>query len=135
MRRIVVAACLLLIAAPTVTLARSSCEARAHDRRVAGTVIGAVGGAVIGNQFSHNNGALVGALGGGIVGNQLSRTNCARSEAYREPRHRRRYGADERAGPDRQADIAPSTARCAPQDQSFYNEHGDLVHRQVQVCR
>jgi uncharacterized protein YcfJ len=97
---------------------------------VAGTVIGAVGGAVIGNQISHNGGTLVGGLVGGFAGNQLSRTHCPhRAEA----RARRGYDPERRLDAE-EAQASPPN-RCAMEDQPFYDAHGDLVHRQVQVCR
>jgi hypothetical protein len=104
-----------------------SCEQRAHEHRVVGTVLGAIGGAVIGNQISHHGGAVVGGIGGAVVGNQLARSKCY---------HRRseRYAAAEERGPGAAEPVQYGGA-CRVEDQTFYNERGDLVHHQVQVCR
>jgi uncharacterized protein YcfJ len=127
-RAILTGACLLSVCEPAVSLARSHCEAAAQNRRVAGTVLGAVGGAVIGNQISHSGGTVVGGLVGGFAGNQLSKTHCY------HPAEARRHSAyeDRNASPQTEAS---SPGSCAMQDKPFYDARGDLVHRQVQVCR
>ena len=128
MRKLILA--LSLTAAVTAALAptlasASGCEARAAHRRVAGTILGGLAGAVIGNQVSHNGGALVGGVGGAVVGNQLSRTSCdhdyARHRAYQPAVY-------DRAGPQHQQP-------CGWHDQAFYDAHGNLVHQQIQDCR
>jgi uncharacterized membrane protein YsdA (DUF1294 family) len=106
--------------------AANTCEQRAHEHRVAGTVLGAIGGAVIGNQVSHHGGALVGGVGGAVVGNQLARSKC-----YERPAQREAAAGRSRAAPG----PAPVAGACHFEDQPFYNERGDLVHRQVQVCQ
>lgn len=49
MRSVVLVCSLATLIVPAAAQARSSCEARAQDRRVAGAVLGAVGGTIIGN--------------------------------------------------------------------------------------
>ncbi|MES2724763.1 MAG: YMGG-like glycine zipper-containing protein, partial [Pseudomonadota bacterium] len=56
-------------AAPSLASARSACDQRAHDRKVTGTVLGAVGGALIGNAVADGKGAIIGGVGGAVVGN------------------------------------------------------------------
>jgi uncharacterized protein YcfJ len=107
------------VAAPTLASA-NGCEVRAEHRRVAGTILGGLAGAVIGNQVSHRGGALVGGIGGAVVGNQLSRTNCD----HDYPRRRAYERAVYRPG-----------ARCGWHDQAFYDAHGNLVHQQIKDCR
>jgi uncharacterized protein YcfJ len=131
MRMIVTVACLVALNAPLVAHAQSGCEARARDRRVAGTVLGAVGGAVIGNQISHSGGTIVGGLVGGFAGNQLSKTHCPHYTRTSRTRAERRYTP----ASNTQEAQASISARCSVQDQPFYDAHGDLVHHQVQVCR
>ena len=110
------------IAVPTLASAASSpCEARAEHRKVVGTVLGGLAGAVIGNQVSHNGGALVGGVGGAVVGNQLSRTSC--------DHYRRR---DTRYAPT--AYRPGESNRCTWRDHAFYDSRGQLMHQQVQVC-
>src|SRR5258708_36991966 len=47
---------------PSAASARSYCEQRAHDRRVTGTLLGAVGGGLLGNAVSHGGGRTGGTL-------------------------------------------------------------------------
>jgi len=129
MRAIAIAICILTVGAADAAQARSGCEARAHERRVAGTVLGAVGGAIIGNQISHSGGTVLGGLAGGFAGNQLSKTHCPHYTS--RARYERRPAADRAPGPQE----AQAAGRCSMQDQPYYDAHGDLVHRQVQVCR
>ena len=73
---------------PTFALAQQTCEQQQQNNRIAGTVIGAGLGAVLGSQVSGNGarteGSVIGAIGGAIAGNQIakSRTNCASANAY-----------------------------------------------------
>jgi len=111
------------VAAPTLAAA-NGCEVRAEHRRVAGTILGGLAGAVIGNQFSHRGGALVGGVGGAVVGNQLSRTSC--DHDYRHRGYYRQPAAYYGPTPG---------GRCGWHDQAFYDAHGNLVHQQIQDCR
>ena len=124
MRKLILALSLTAtIAAPTLAAA-SGCEVRAEHRRVAGTILGGLAGAVIGNQVSHGGGALVGGIGGAVVGNQLSRTSCDRRAYYRRGYEPAVY----------QHGYGPAQ-RCGMQDQVYYDAVGNPIHRQVQVCR
>lgn len=107
------------VAAPIKAEARTYCDQRAHDRKVTGTVLGALGGALVGNAVSHKNGAVIGGIGGAVVGNQLARTKCdtgqrsaARPTYYRS-----------------------ASARCHMESRPFYDERGRLFYDQVRVCR
>lgn len=64
-------------AAPSLAMAQNACEAQKHDNKVAGTIFGAIGGALLGGAISHHGagGPLLGAAGGAVVGNQLARSN------------------------------------------------------------
>jgi hypothetical protein len=66
----------VLAGAPTLAAAKSACEARAAHRTTTGTLIGAAGGALIGNAVAPKGGALWGAAGGAVAGNQIARTKC-----------------------------------------------------------
>jgi uncharacterized protein YcfJ len=116
------------LAAPTLAQARTYCDQRAHDRRVTGTVIGAIGGALVGNAVSHRNGAVIGGLGGAVVGNQLARTKCDRGYSYN--RHRR---APANTGRDSGLNAA-SYDRCRYETRSFYDERGRLIQQPTRVC-
>jgi osmotically inducible lipoprotein OsmB len=80
-------------AAPSLALA-GRCEHHAHNRRVAGTVIGAGAGALIGGALGHGAAApLLGAAGGAVVGNQVAREKCYHHVAYyHHRRYRHHYG-------------------------------------------
>ncbi len=110
--------------------AQASCEQRAHDRRVGGTILGAVAGGLLGNALSHGGGrtggTLLGAGAGAVVGNQLSRTSCDHQRAYyRRPAHTA-YASnyDNRYAP----------ARCHYETRSYYDARGKLVYAPTQVC-
>ena len=117
------------MAAPSLAQARTYCDQRSHDRKVTGTVLGAVGGALIGNAVSHRNGALIGGLGGAVVGNQLARTKCDRGYSYN---HRRR--APVPAANRDPGLYAASYDRCRYETRSFYDERGRLIQQPTRVC-
>ena len=57
-----------------------------------GTIVGGVGGAVIGNAIGHDAaGTILGGLGGAVVGHQIGKSGCGRhySSGYRYDRHGR----------------------------------------------
>jgi hypothetical protein len=72
---------------PTFALAQQSCEQQ-HDNRVAGTVVGAGIGALLGaaiaGRHDTGTGVVVGGLSGAVVGNQLTRptADCAHAYGY-----------------------------------------------------
>ncbi len=134
------------LAAPTA--ASASCS----DRKATGTVIGGVGGALIGNSIAGGGGgAVLGGLGGAVLGHQIAANGCRgyRSAGYypyhRRYASRRHYYRDERyrpidaeaAGPYAQASAdrgyggAPA---CRTETQSYYDNRGALARRDVQVC-
>jgi hypothetical protein len=71
---------------PALASAGDACQRDKHDQKVAGTLIGALGGALLGNAVAghghRGDGALVGAVGGALVGNQLSRSNAPCPDGY-----------------------------------------------------
>jgi uncharacterized membrane protein len=82
-----------LVAGQALAGPSNACERAKHDRKVTGTVLGAVGGAVAGNLIAgHGNktlGTVVGAGGGAVVGNQLARDNHPCPPDHRPRRHPR----------------------------------------------
>lgn len=117
---------------PTAASAQSGCEQRAHDRRVTGTLLGAVGGGLLGNAVTHGGGrtggTLIGAGVGAVVGNNLARTNC----------DQRAYS---RSRAPRQSAYAPASYRyagarsaCHYETRPFYDARGKLVYSATQVC-
>ena len=84
------AALVALEALPLVvgpTAASASCRGRANT----GTVLGGVGGALIGNSISHGGGgAIIGGLGGAVIGHQIAKSGCGDGRhAYYHRRHAR----------------------------------------------
>jgi uncharacterized protein YcfJ len=89
-----------LIAGPTA--ASASCRGRANT----GTVIGGVGGALVGNSISKGGGgAIIGGLGGAVLGHQIAKSGCT-SSAPRRAYYRRghsHYASNYNRPADRQA--------------------------------
>jgi uncharacterized protein YcfJ len=126
-KTMMIAGLVAALAAPSLAQARTYCDQRAHDRKVTGTVLGAVGGALLGNAVSHRNGAVIGGLGGAVVGNQLARTKC---DSYASTRHRSRSASYARQPAPTQA----SYDRCRYETRAFYDERGRLVQQPTRVC-
>jgi len=120
-----------LAAAPSLAGARTYCDQRSHDLKVAGTVIGGVGGALIGNAITHNaTGAVLGGVGGAVVGNQVARVKCYSPRAYSGGRASHAYRSGEPAYAPR-----PAAASCRYENRPYYDERGQLVYAPTQVCR
>jgi uncharacterized protein YcfJ len=142
MRRILFAGGLALaVAAASAAEARSRCEEYAHNRRVTGTVVGAVGGGLLGSAVaghgSKGTGALIGAGLGAVVGNNLSRTSCDhyayRTSRHRYPRAAAAYSpAPAYAGDPRYA--VNTASSCHYVTRPFYDQTGHLVYAPEQVC-
>ncbi len=85
-----VCAASLAVSAP----AQASCR----DDKTTGTILGGVGGAVIGNSVSRGGGgAILGGLGGALIGRSIAGSNC-RHERYAYY-GRRYYGPPAPVGP------------------------------------
>jgi uncharacterized protein YcfJ len=142
----------LALAAASAAEAQSGCAAAAHNRRVTGTVVGALAGGLLGNAVSGHGskgtGTLVGAGLGAVAGNQLSRTSCDHY-AYRSTRHRYArastrtyapgyagaYGQNASAyAPVGSARYAASSASCHYVSRPYYDQAGRLLYAPMQVC-
>jgi uncharacterized protein YcfJ len=70
---------------PSFAAAQQTCEER-RNNRVAGTVIGAGIGAILGSAVAgrgdRNEGAVIGAVGGGVIGNQATKGHDDCRNAY-----------------------------------------------------
>jgi hypothetical protein len=83
MRKLLLIAGVAVLAVPGLASAQPGCREQQHDNRVAGTVVGAGVGALLGSAVagpgSRGAGAVVGAVGGGVVGNVAggASTTCA----------------------------------------------------------
>ncbi len=104
MRHLRLAATLVMVMAiPSVSAAASRCREARHDDRVAGTVVGAIAGGLLGNAVSHgggrSGGTVIGAVGGAIIGNQLAASSgraCPEGYEVYEDNAPRPVGNDER---------------------------------------
>ncbi len=88
MRKLLLIAGVAALAIPSIASAQPGCREAQHNHRVAGTVVGAGLGALIGSAVagpgSRGAGAVVGAVGGGVVGNVAggSSVNCDTRTGY-----------------------------------------------------
>jgi len=134
MRRLLFAIGLTLTLAGAFPVhARTACETYAHNRRVTGTVVGALGGGLLGGAVAGHGekteGALLGAVAGGVVGNQLSRTNCDYSV------RRSHYGSRARSGAVSYPGYAAATpGACHYESRPYYDQTGRLIYAPIQVC-
>jgi uncharacterized protein YcfJ len=101
-----------LIALPMIagpTDASASC----HSRKTTGTVLGGVGGALVGNSISHGGGgAVLGGLGGAVLGHEIGRSGCKSQRAYYRSSHTR-YAAARDSRPVRKV---------------YYDQHGNAIN-------
>jgi uncharacterized protein YcfJ len=117
----------------------SRCEARKHNDRVAGTVLGGVVGALAGSAIaghgSRAGGALIGGAVGAVAGNQIARSGdhpCPPGYVYRTYDDRY-YNSYYNRGYD-QGRYSRS-ANCSWEDRSYRDASGRVIPQEVQVCR
>ena len=104
MRKLLILASVVAMAAPAVTLTVVPTDASASARgcRNTGTAIGGVTGAVVGSNLAsgggRTGGAIIGGLVGAVAGHEIAKQNCGEETRYRaacrtETRYRdhRRY--------------------------------------------
>jgi uncharacterized protein YcfJ len=73
-----------LVAAPLL-VAATDAGATCRDRKTTGTLLGGVGGALVGNSISHGGGgAVIGGLGGAVLGHEIAKSGggCATTRTY-----------------------------------------------------
>ena len=95
--------------------AASGAEAAScSSRKATGTVVGGLGGAVLGNAIKGGGlGLVAGAVGGGLVGREVGKSGCRRTTAYRSSS--RSYAAP-----------AAAPARAVP-GRVYYDRYGNPV--------
>ena len=148
-----------LVGLCAVSLAVSApAHASCRDDKTTGTILGGVGGAVIGNSISRGGGgAILGGLGGALIGRSIAGSNCRHTHyAYSD---RRYYGPPPPTGPapgpatlyydpygnpvTPGAPVAPPGATqtayatdpyCRTETRSYYDDRGALVREPVKVC-
>ncbi|WP_310542895.1 hypothetical protein [Phenylobacterium sp.] len=97
-----------LIAGPT------DADASCRSRKLNGTVIGGLGGALLGGAVTHGStGPIVGGLGGAVVGHEIGRSGCGRQNRGYAQNTRSRYAA------------APAPARAVRK--VYYDQYGNPV--------
>jgi uncharacterized protein YcfJ len=135
-RTLMVAGLVAAMTAPSFATARDYCQQRAHDRKVTGTMLGAVGGALVGGAVADTRGALIGGVGGAVIGNNLARTKCDRRVAYRT-RTRYAHSAPARTYDNGRYNSASYGAPrgCSYENRRYYDERGQVIYAPVQVCR
>jgi hypothetical protein len=148
-RTIAIGSLIAALATPLLAAPDSADAASCRSRKVTGTVIGGVGGALLGGAVTHGSaGPIIGGLGGAVVGHEIGRSGCRRTVAYRSS-GRRSSGSVERPaaapavyydqyGQPVATSLTPTRVGYAPachtETRSFYDERGRLAYRPVQVC-
>jgi uncharacterized protein YcfJ len=132
-RNLMIAVLAATVAAPSLASAGDSCGSQAHNRRVTGTVLGGVGGALIGQAISHNTaGTLLGGVGGAVIGNQVARTSCDRPHYAAHPARVSHHSTEQ---PYSQNAAYSAPGGCSYENRPYYDERGQLVYHPTQVCR
>jgi hypothetical protein len=118
-------------------IAPATASASCNDRKVAGTVVGGVGGALIGNSIAHGGGgAVLGGLGGAVLGHEIARSSCRHEYRHAEYYHGRYrpsgtgYGTNQGAA-YQSGGAYPSAAQSAPtpsQQTVYYDDRGNVVY-------
>ena len=123
MNRLMALAGLAAAMALPVLIAPASASASCQDRKLTGTVIGGLGGALIGNSISRGGGgAVIGGVGGAVLGHQIAGSGCNgyRSTTYYNDRRRHRSSYRGYRGEGRGA--APQAVRYV-----YYDQYGNPV--------
>lgn len=120
---VALAAVVALPLAAGPTAANASCRGRANT----GTVIGGVGGALLGNSIKRGGaGAVIGGLGGAVIGHQIAKSGChtyTRHAYYRGRRyHGGAYASRGEYRPEYRGAYQP-----APAGRAYYDQQGNLV--------
>jgi hypothetical protein len=104
-----------LMALPLMAAPLNADAATCKSRKTTGTLLGGVGGALLGNEVSHGGGgAIIGGLGGAVVGHEIGKSGCAPPPRARVA-HRR--------APSGPADRTPPRAVR----KVYYDQYGDVV--------
>lgn len=104
-----------LIALPMVA-GPTDADASCRSRKVNGTIIGGVGGALLGGAVTHGStGPIVGGLGGAVIGHEIGRNGCGRQNRTYSQRTRTRYAS------------APAPAPARAVRKVYYDQYGNQV--------
>ena len=113
-RLVIIGLAIGAIALPATLAPTDADAATCRSRKATGTVIGGLGGALVGNAISKGGGGLiVGGLGGALVGREIGKSGCRSRTAY--------YSSGSRSA----SYAAP--AQPAPVRQVYYDHMGNPV--------
>lgn len=77
MRKTLILTTLAAVLALPIVVTATDADASCRSRKLNGTVIGGVGGALLGGAVTHGAaGPIVGGLGGAVVGHEIGRNGC-----------------------------------------------------------
>jgi uncharacterized protein YcfJ len=91
MRKIIAIAALAATISLPLIVGPTDANASCQGRKETGTILGGVGGALIGNSVSRGGGgAVIGGLGGAVLGHEIAKSGCrgSRHAYYRSSRSR-----------------------------------------------
>ena len=158
-RLIIIGLAIGAMALPAVMAPTDANAASCRSRKATGTVIGGLGGALVGNAISKGGGGLlIGGVGGALVGRQIGKSGCHRTRTvYYNSAPRGGSASASRPAPVRQvyydhmgnpvasgtvqngtfqqvSNTAPSGGSCRDATISYYDDRGRLSSRAVQIC-
>ena len=137
------------ICALPLILAPSTASASCADRKMTGTVLGGIGGALIGNSLSRGGGgAVLGGLGGAVIGHEIAGSGCRRARTvtygrYEAPPVERapanpvyydQYGSVVSPATGLPAQPTYVAAACHTEMRAYYDHRGNLAQTPVRVC-
>lgn len=141
MRRIITTAAVVALTALPLALGPTAASASCRGRANTGTVIGGVGGALLGNSIKRGGaGAVIGGLGGAVIGHQIAKSGCTSysRHAYYRRHHRTGYASNSHTyyqpayrspGYDGQTYSGPAYSGQPYGGQAYYDQNGNLVRR------
>ena len=150
MTRILIAGGLAAALALPLLMAPATASASCADSKLEGTVLGGVGGALIGGALGRGTGALIGGVGGAVVGHEVAASRCRRERrydraaAYSPPSpvpeqavYYDQYGVVVPIGPPGYpagARAVNDGVRCRTETRAYYDERGALAPTAVRIC-
>lgn len=162
-RLVIVGLAIGAMALPAIMAPTNAEAASCRSRKATGTVIGGLGGALVGNAISKGGGGLlVGGVGGALVGREIGKSGChrtrtvyydsgsrSRGASYRsnQPAPVRQVYYDHMGNPVASGQVQNGTFQqvsapigasgggvCRDANISYYDDRGRLTQRAVQIC-
>ena len=160
-RLVIIGLAIGAIALPAALAPTDADAATCRSRKATGTVIGGLGGALVGNAISKGGGGLlIGGVGGALVGREIGKSGCRTRTAYYSsgssyrgasaaarpaPAPVRQVYYDHMGNPVATGEVrdgtfhqvstsAPTGGTCRNATISYYDERGRLAQRPVQIC-